>query len=425
MEYKVYDCKTYRIHTIKTDKFKNCWMEIMFRHELLKDEITENNMLVDVLMHSSKKYPKRRDVSIALENLYSTQLRGLVSRLGQSTMLSFVTEFLDPKYCDDGYLKDVIGFPFEMILNPNVTDNEFDNRSFGIIKNRIKSDIESLKENATRYAFRRTLQKMDENSPSSFYMVGYLDDLENITPASLYETYKNVLNNYVCDIYVAGNLDMDEVVQIIKEKFDIRTLKQEEINLYVSNKVRKTNLDIVEKGKYEQDTFVMLYNLVNLSKKERDFVIHLFNIIFGNGGLTSKLYKYLREENSLCYVVSSMYQKYDQLLMIYAGIDKKDKNKCIKLVNKALTEMANGDFSDDDLENAKKTVISSIKMSEDSLGGIVNNYLFNDLDDLPLYEERIKLFKEITKEEIIDIAKKIKLNVIYLLGGEDNARDNT
>ena len=424
MEYKVYDCKTYRIHTIKTDKFKNCSMEIMFRNDLIKEEITANNLLVDILMHSSKKYPKRRDVSIALENLYSTQVRGVATRLGNSTMLSFITDFLDPKYCYDGYLEEVISFPFEMLLNPNVKDKEFEQRSFNIIKNRIKSDIESLKENATRYAFRRALENMDDKSSSSYYMVGYLDDLEKITTTSLYDTYNNVLNNYVCDIYVIGNLEMDEVVKIIKKKFVIRTLKEKDIDLYVDNKVRKKELDISETGKYEQDSFVMVYNLVNLTKRERDLVIHLYNIILGSGGLTSKLYRYLREENSLCYVVSSMYQKYDGLLMVYAGIDKKDKNKCIKLVNKALKEMESGDFTLEELENAKKTVISSIKMSEDTLGGIINNYLFNDLDNLPLYEERVQEFKTITKDEVIELAKKVKVNIIYMLGGEDNERDN-
>ncbi len=424
MEYKMYDCKTYRIHTIKTDKFKNCSMEIMFRNELVKEEITENNMLVDILMHSSKKYPKRRDVSIALENLYSTQIRGVATRLGNSTMLSFITDFLNPKYCFDGYLDEVINFSFEMLLNPNVTDKKFDQRSFNIIKNRIKSDIESLKENATRYAFRRTLDNMDSNSPTSYYMVGYLDDLENITPSTLYDTYNNVLNNYICDIFVIGNLEMDEVVKIIKKKFTIRTLKEKEIDLYVNNKVRKKPLDVLETGKYEQDSFVMLYNLVNLTKRERDLVIHLYNIILGSGSLTSKLYRYLREENSLCYVVSSMYQKYDGLLMIYAGIDKKDKNKCIKLVEKALLEMENGDFTDEEFENSKKMVISSIKMSEDTLGGIINNYLFNYLDNLPLYEKRIEEFKKVTKEEVVELAKKVKLNIIYLLGGEADERDN-
>lgn len=419
MEYKVYDCDSYKIHTIKTDKFKNCSMEIMFRNNLIKEEITENNMLVDMLMHSSKKYPKRRDIAIELENLYSSSVRGFSTRLGNSIMLSFVLDFLNPRYCDEGYLEEIISLPFELLLNPNVDNLEFDRRSFNIIKNRIKSDIESLKENASRYAFRRSLTLMDKDSPSSYYMTGYLSDLENITPSSLVDTYHRMLNDYICDIYIIGNLDMDKVVQLIKDKFKIKTIKDYKVNLYVDNKIRKKNLDICETGNYEQESLVMIYNLDNLNKKERDYVIQLYNIILGSGGLTSKLYKYLREENSLCYIVSSMYQKYDGLLLIYSGIDKKDKNKCLKLINKALQEMINGDFTDEELDNAKKAVISSIKMSEDTNGGIINNYLFNELDNLPLYDERVKEFKKISKKDVIEVAKKVKLNTIYLLSGED------
>lgn len=419
MEYKIHDCKSYRIHTIKTDKFKNCSMEIMFRNKLEKSEITQNNMLVDMLVHSSNKYPKRRDVSIELENLYSASFRGFTTRLGSSVMLSFCLDFLNPKYCEKGYLDDVLSLPFEMLLNPNIKNNEFDNRSFNIIKNRIKSDIESIKENATKYAFRRSLINMDENSPSSYYMVGYMDDLEAITPSNLVDAYNNLLNNYTCDIFVIGNLDMDEVVTTIKNKFNNRTIKTDKIELYVDNSLRKKYIDVEETGKYEQDSFIMIYNLDNLSERERNFVIHIYNIILGSGGLTSKLYRYLREENSLCYNVSSMIQKYDGLLMIYSGIDGKDKDLCIDLVNKAMKEMSSGDFSDLELENAIKTVISSLKMGEDTQGGIVNNYLFNYLDNLPLYEERVKEFKTVTKEEVINVAKRIKLNTIYLLKGED------
>ena len=419
MEYKIHDCKSYRIHTIKTDKFKNCSMEIMFRNKLEKSEITQNNMLVDMLVQSSNKYPKRRDVSIELENLYSASFRGFTTRLGSSVMLSFCLDFLNPKYCEKGYLDDVLSLPFEMLLNPNIKNNEFDNRSFNIIKNRIKSDIESIKENATKYAFRRSLINMDENSPSSYYMVGYMDDLEAITPSNLVDAYNNLLNNYTCDIFVIGNLDMDEVVTTIKNKFNNRTIKTDKIELYVDNSLRKKYIDVEETGKYEQDSFIMIYNLDDLSERERNFVIHIYNILLGSGGLTSKLYRYLREENSLCYNVSSMIQKYDGLLMIYSGIDAKDKDLCIDLVNKAMKEMSSGDFSDLELENAIKTVISSLKMGEDTQGGIVNNYLFNYLDNLPLYEERVKEFKTVTKEEVINVAKKLKLNTIYLLKGED------
>ena len=420
MEYKIHDCKSYRIHTIKTDKFKNCSMEIMFRKELVKQDITKYNVLVDLLTHSSKKYPKRRNVAIELENLYSSSFRGFTTRLGSSVMLSFVLDFLNPKYCEKGYLDDVLSLPFEMLLNPNVNNDKFDERSFSIIKNRIKSDIESLKENATKYAFRKSLINMDEESPSSYYMVGYLEDLECVTPENLIDTYNKLFSDYVCDIFVIGNLDMDEVVSTIKNKFVNRFIKTDKVKLHVDNKLRKKNIDVEETGKYEQDSFIMIYNLDGLSERERNFVIHIYNIILGSGGLTSKLYRYLREENSLCYNVSSMIQKYDGLLMIYSGIDAKDKELCIELVNKAMKEMSSGEFSDTELDNAIKTVISSLKMGEDTQGGIINNYLFNYLDNLPLYDERVKEFKTVKKEEVIEVAKKIKLNTIYLLKGEDN-----
>lgn len=418
MEYKVYDCCSYRIHTIKTDKFKTCSIEVMLRDKINERTITENGMLIDSLMYSCKKYPKRRDVAIALENLYNASIRGVSSRLGGSVLISFMADFLNPKYCDKGYLNEIVSLFFEMLTKPNIKDGEFDNRIFNIIKNRIKCDIESVKENATRYGFRRSLINMDSESPASYSMVGYLEDLENVTPSSLVKTYENVINNYVCDIYVIGNLDMNQVVKLIQKKFTRRTISDFDIELFTTNRVAKKKKDIIEYGKYEQDTFIMIHNLVDLTKRERDYVLNLYNVILGSGGLTSKLYKYLREDNSLCYSCSSMYQKYDQLLMIYAGIDKKDKEKCIKLVNKALTEMVNGDFTDDELENAKKTIVSSIKMNEDSLGGIINNYLFKELDDLDYFDEKIKVYKSITKKEIMQVAKKIKINLIYILAGE-------
>lgn len=419
MEYKVYDCTSYNIHTIKTDKFKNCLIEIMFRKKIEKEKITEENLLVDMLMHSSKKYPKRRDVAIELENLYSTSIRGITSRVGKNNITSFCADFLNPKYCEKGYLKNVINMMFEMLLNPNVENEEFDLRSFNIIKNRIKSDIESLKENAPRYAFRRSLLNMDSESISSYSMVGYLEDLESITPSSLYKTYQDFFKNATCDIYVIGNLNMDEVVKIIKDNYSHNPINDNKIDLFVANKPRKKKQEITETGRYEQDSFIIINNLVDLTKKERDFTMQLYNVILGSGSFNSKLFKYLREENSLCYSVSSMYQKYDSLLFIYAGIDQKYKQKCIKLCKKAMDEMLHGAFTDEDLENAKKYIISAIKMNEDSLGGIVNNYLFNDLDNLPLFSERIKEFKKITREEIMDLAKKIKINTIYLLKGEE------
>jgi predicted Zn-dependent peptidase len=88
-----------------------------------------------------------------------------------------------------------------------------------------------------------------------------------------------------------------------------------------------------------------------------------------------------------------------------------------------MTEMIKGKFSDDDLEDAKNNLILSIEMSQDNNISILNNYVFNVFDKLPTYDERKKMFSEVTKEEVMELAKKLKLNSIYYLSGGQNGEN--
>lgn len=415
MQYKKYDCNTYTIHTIKTDKFKNCTMEVIFRKGIKKEEITKFNFLADMLSMSNKTYKTRREVVLELEKLYSASYRSMASRVGNCHMINFITTFLNPKYCEDEYLDEVIDFSFDMLLNPNIKDDEFDKRTFTIERNRMEAEINSLSENAVRYALRRAMINMDERSPISYNSSGYLSDLEKITPSNLYTTYKQLLREYKCDIYIIGDLDMDYVVNKISKTFTLDTVKDYSLKLYNKFETRNKPKVVKEDSDYEQSSLIMVYNTDNLTKRERDIVIHLYNMIFGAGNLNCKLTKSLREENSLCYSCSSMYNKYDNALIVYAGIASSSYDLSVKLVKKAIKEMVSGKISDEEIENNKLQLISSVKMNLDMEGAIINNYFFHNLDKIPLLEDRIELIKSVTKKEIVEVAKKIKLNIIYLL----------
>ena len=86
--------------------------------------------------------------------------------------------------------------------------------------------------------------------------------------------------------------------------------------------------------------------------------------------------------------------------------------------------MKNGEFSEQELDNAKESFIFSLNLSLDNQSGILNNYVFHIYDNLPLIEERIKMIKDITKEEIMMVANKIKPNISFVLEGEENNGDN-
>ena len=46
--------------------------------------------------------------------------------------------------------------------------------------------------------------------------------------------------------------------------------------------------------------------------------------------------------------------------------------------------------------------------------------VYNIYDNLPLIEKRKEYFKEINKNDIINVSKKIKLNTIFTLEGKDS-----
>ena len=95
-----------------------------------KDKITSLNMLIDTMTYSCKKYPTRRDLAIAMENLYSTSIRGGNFRLGNYLFTSFMLDFLNPKYCEKNFLNDVLDLFHDVLFDPNIDKKKFDLRVY-------------------------------------------------------------------------------------------------------------------------------------------------------------------------------------------------------------------------------------------------------------------------------------------------------
>lgn len=406
-----------KIHTIYKKGFKNNIIKVLFKDKYNKDIITYNNLLTDCMTYSTKKYPSKRELLMKYEYLYDSYIKCRTTRVGKNICTIFSLEFLDPKYCDEGYLNEVIELLFEMIYKPNIDKDGFDKKTFDICKNNYLAYLETVKENPSKYGTYRALYNMDPHSISTYPMYGDIDTLKSINRKELVNTYNNLINNTEMYIYVCGDLDMDNITNIINKYYKDNENKVDN-DLFVDNKKRNKVQEVIEYGPYNQDTFISIYNLDKFNKYEREILLPTFNYIFGSGGLTSKLYDKVREKNSLCYTIYSYPNVYDNLFFIYAGINKKDKDLVIKLINECLNEMLTGKFTKKELESTKRYLIHSLDNSDNSIERIMGYNIAHDLEGLYLPKEKQELYKNVTKEEIIELAKKIHINTIYILGGE-------
>ena len=417
MKYIKKDLGSYKLHMIKTDKFKTIEVRVSFRNRIKKEEITIRNILCNMLTYSTKTYNSKRDLIIKGQDLYSVNLGASNSRIGNYINTDISLSLLNDRYTEEGNYKAAMEFLKEVIYNPNVTDKKFDEKTLEIIKTKYKTDLTSIREDSGYYSMLRLFENMDNKSAISYRMCGYLEDIDKITTSNLYDYYKKMIDKDLLDIFVVGNIDFKGTEKLIKSIFSIMTFKRERIGYYLPSVKARTRKKVVREQEVNQQSKLSIgCRMHNLTTYERNYPLTLYNIILG-AGTDSKLFRKVREANSLCYYINSVPNKLDNVLIIRAGIDKDNTKKVIDLVNKEMNAMRKGKFSDDDINNAKEYYQTAIDSILESQSNIIDSYYLMGLLDLDDIDIRVKKMKAVTKEEIIKVAKKIKIDTVYCLEG--------
>lgn len=419
MNYEMIDMGAYNLHIIKTTKFKTITVEVNFREKMSKDSITMRNLLKSVLLSTNKNFQNERELIKETENLYDLKLISSNTRMGNYSNLAFKIRFLNEKYTEKSMNEYSIGFLLDVIFNPDVENNSFKKEIVNKCKLKLEKSIKSLSDNKLKYALFKLLETTVDK-PYSYNSYGYLEDLEKINPQNLYEYYQKVINTNYIDVFVVGDVNTDDIKEIFKNNFKANTFKKVQNDLLISElKPRQRIKKVVEKDTVNQTQLTLLCSLNDLTTFERKYTLLVYGELLG-GSSNSLLFDTVREKNSYAYYINASAKAYDNILMIYSGIEPGNSDNVLKLIKKTLQNISKGKFDDKQLESAKETIISSIKASMDSPAGIINTYYAKILIDSLLFKERMENISKITKEDVMELSKKINLNTLFLLEGETN-----
>lgn len=417
MKYTCYNMNAYNLHIINTDKFKTVTVDVNFRRKIKKEEITVRNLLKELIVNSSFNYPTERSLIIQTERLYDLKLLSSNSRIGTYSILSFKTRFLNEKYTEEGMNEESIKFLLDLIFKPNL-DNDVDK-----CKKKIEKGILSLSDNKIKYSLFKLLETT-ENMPYSYNTYGYKEDLDKITNEDIKKYYDSVISDDIVDVFVVGEVDENKIKQIFKEYFKVSTFHKSELSLLVSELPRNRKVNqFREFDNVNQTQLTMLCSLNGLTDYERKYVLPVYNELLG-GSSNSILFDTVREKNSYAYYVNALVKPYDNILMIYSGIEKGNDRAVVKLIEKSLSEISRGKFDVDKLESSKKTLISAIEGSLDNPISIINNYYAKVLVDALDVEEKIEKIKKVSIDDIVTVSKKVSVHTLFLLEAADEENNN-
>ena len=423
MKYTKKDLGSFGLHLIETDKLKTITVRVIFHTPIKKEEITKRILLTDVLLQSTEKYATRRDLTIQAEELYSADISMNNTRLGNYIVTSMNLQVLNDSYTEENNLEKSLEFLQEIIFHPDVEKNAFQKEKLDLAKYNSVVSISSIKEDATNYSMIRLSETYDKDSPVSFRMIGYLEDLEKIDEKNLYESYCKMIDNDYVDIFVVGNYNQKEMIPLIKKYFKFKKIKKRKATYFLKNKkARKRRLMAKESIDNSQSKLAIACPIGKLKQRERDYALVLANILLG-GSPDSKLFQEVREKNSLCYTIHSVVSRLDNLLVISAGIDKDNYKKTLELITKNLNECKKGHFTEKEIEKAKEIYHTSLEELEESDNRMISDVLSQDLLGLASPDERMEQMKNVKKSEIVKVFKKINMDTVFLLEGVKNEED--
>ena len=399
---------------IPTTKFKTLVLNIGFKGPYKQKDITGLYLLSKIMADSSKKYPKAELLARQQDYLYGTAIQVSSQLVGELSLFSLTVSILDPKLISSKFklLEKAIALIVELIYRPNIVNGLFDQQLFETTKSNHMYRLKSLDNDKESVAAIRMKELVDDSHPYQQLSLGNLKDLSTITNQDLIKLYKELLDREI-EIYVLGDVLSKNIVTTIEKKFKAKAVNKK-IKTIIPLKQTKVK-KIIETRKFNQSYLSYLLTVNTLVGDKDYYPMIMFNAIFGRTPL-SKLFRVVREKNSLCYSISSSYQVNYGFINVGAGIDAKNYKKADSLIRQQLTLMKQGSFTQEDINMNRNMLVTMIEHTYDQPVGLVNQLVTSDLIKADtIKQDYIDNLNKVTKAQIIKAAKKVEVKIEYLL----------
>ena len=420
MNHKVIEIKKgIKLHIINTEKFKTNLLSVFLTTTLNKENVTKNALIPAVLRRGSINMPTQEAISKELEEMYGASFNCGIEKTGDNQVIKFYLEAISDDFLPqkEDLLKKSIEKLIEIAFKPLAENDSFKEEYIKSEKENLKQIIEGKKDNKAQYAMDRCVEIMYKDKPYGLYKYGDIESLEKIQSHDLYEYYLDLISKCKTDIFISGQVDESVKDEISKQ---LEFLNEREPEYVVNNseseqKEKRENPEVVsESMDITQGKLVIGLDITEKRENLR-YIASVYNSILG-GNPMSKLFQNVREKESLAYTAGSVYLKPKNNIFIKCGIEIDNYEKAVEVIKEQLDDMKKGNFSDENIKNAKTNILSTVKFIPDEQDTEITYYFSQELANTNVdFEEYEGKINNVTKEEIVDFANSINVNTIYFL----------
>ena len=405
---------------LREDTFNTDCSSVRLLSQLNRETASMNALIPFVLRRGTASFPDMEALSARMEELYGTVVEPIIRRIGEIQCSGFYASFPEDDFLPkgEGVLKDTIELTLDLLLSPVTRGGLLLPAYVESERDKLLDLISSRMNNKRSYAVLRCIEEMCCCEDFAVSRYGDEESCRSINYKKLSRHYRILLQTSPIELFYCGRASLRDVKALLRDH--LSTLPRGEIDTEIGTEIRMNALEAeprstVEEMDVAQANLVIGWRLGECMDDPDFAALYVFNDLFG-GSTGSKLFLNVREKLSLCYYASSIIDIRKGLLLVSSGIQLTNLDAAKAEIFAQLDAVCRGDFSEDDLRTAKAGVISDLRSIPDSQGALESFYLSQAVagaDYSPT--DLAELVNEVTAEQVIDIAKSVECDQIYLL----------
>lgn len=395
------------------EKFKTSFLTVRFITVLGKETAAANALGISALSSSSKKYDSIAKLNEKLSALYGASLVSFTRKRGDIQILGMSSSWINSRFAIDG--EDLDGEMLEVIngciFDPNAEGCEFEADSFRITKKDLLDRIDAELNNKRGYAISRASEVAFKGEPAENSCYGTKETAEAVSSKDAFAAYKRLLETAQIEIYYISSEENDRIPEMFRRAFADVKRAPVKIEFEAKSPVKAEPAEVSDEFDVNQCKMVMNFKSDCTDK----YALKYVSTIFGETPV-SKLFVNVREKLSLCYYCACRPVTSKGTLMVDSGVEKDNIEKAGTEILAQLDEICNGNITDDEIQSA----VLSFENALSQIGDTPSSYEAYYFDRFCYGEimspaEQLAEYKAVTKERIIEAAKSLKLDSVYLM----------
>ena len=399
-------------NAVSDPRFKFNRITFGFFTPLCEERASLYALLPRLLHRANAEFPKSRDFNNYLASLYNAKCEFEVSGIGDTQFLGISMNFMDDSYALHGekITEEAACALFSCVLNRA----DFDTALIDVCKREQIEAIEAELNDKRVYAANQAKRIICAGEPAAVNPLGDVEITRKITTDELFAAYNELLTSAIIEIICAGCNDFADAFTLAQKSF----MNLERMNVSSCKSAYSPPKPVVAEK-------TELLPLLNQSKMVLGFktdvknraALSLMSNLYG-GTISSKLFLNVRERLSLCYYCWSRLSKEKGLMSVSCGVEEENIEKAKTEILSQLEAVKDGGFTDDDLTASLLYEQNNIKTVNDSLSSLTWWYFTRIYtEEIKSPEEYLKNYENITRTDIIEAAKSMKLDTIFVLSG--------